>query len=434
MKYTEKIFENKDILEKLSENTEKIYNRTYTITRNIKSDGRKLLKEIIFGFSKIKDISLLSIAKVFNNKNTKNKVASFSKFLTWNTPIKYIKKYVNYVMKQLWKGDKIVYIAVDGWDIEKEYSKNSAMSKVKDWSTGKIVKWMVMETAIAFNDKNETLPILWNIYSRNVEAYKSDNNETMKLIRKIWEYKPKNVKVMYIFDRWYDYKELMEFIRGLEEHFLIRLKSTRYVKVKWKILWVDKAYTKLRWTKEEIDIITKNWKIRWKLYYGKIKLYNSNNRRDYYMVVVKNKKQNIMLLTSRKVSNQEEAKEIVNLYSRRWLIEEFYRYVKQEYKLEYIHLREWKDVEWYIKRMNNYYNLLISTIWLIMLWLEEIWETIKEVMIKLRAIENVWYKVKNIMICWLEVVQEFLNTFKVLQNQYRKKQLRNKVLQQNSLF
>ena len=47
-----------------------------------------------------------------------------------------------------------------------------------------------------------------------------------------------------------------------------------------------------------------------------------------------------MLLTSKKVRNQKEAKEIVMLYSKRWLIEEFYRYVKQEYKLEKIHLRE----------------------------------------------------------------------------------------------
>jgi len=434
MKYTQKIFENKDILEKLSENAETIYNRLYSITRNIKSDGRRLLKDIVFGFSKVKNISLLWIAKVLSSKNTKNKVASFSKFLSWNTAIKYMTKYVNYVIKQLWKEKWMVYVVIDGWDIKKEYSKNSAMSKIHDWSTGKIEKWIVLETAIAFNDKDETVPIMWNIFSRKTEEYKSDNNETMKLINKIEEYKPKNVKIMYIWDRWYAYKELMEFIRSIEEHFLIRLKKWRYVKVKWKTVWIENAYTKLRGTKEEIEVVVKNWKIRWRLYYGKVKLYESNNRRDYYLVVVKNNKQNIMLLTSKKVRNQKEAKEIVMLYSKRWLIEEFYRYVKQEYKLEKIHLREWKEVKKYIKRMNNYYNLLLSTIWLIMLWLDEIWDAIKEVMLKLRAIENVWYKLKNIMICWLEVIQEYLLEFKVLQNQYRKKQLRKKDLLQNPLF
>ena len=433
MKYTQKMFENKDILKKISENTETIYNRLYTITRNIKIDGRRLIKDIVFGFSKIKNISLLGIAKKVGSKNVKNKVASFSKFLTKDTAMKYMKKYVNYTIKQLWKGKQIVYVAIDGWDIKKEYSKNAAMSKVHDGSKGEIVKWIVLETAVAFNEKNETVPILWNIYSRKID-YKSDNNETMKLLRTIRENKPKNIDLMYILDRWYDYKEIMEFIRKIEEHFLIRMKRWRYVKIKWKTVWIENAYTKLRWTKEEIDIIIKSWKMRWKLYYGRVKLYESNNKREYYLVVVKNKKQNIMLLTSKKVRNKEEAKKIVMLYSRRWLIEEFYRYVKQEYKLEYINLREWKDVRWYIKRMKNYYNLLISTIWLLMLWLEKIWDSIKEVMVKLRAKENVWYKVKNIMICWLEVIQEYLLNYKVLQNQYLKKQLRKRVLSQNPLF
>ena len=110
----------------------------------------------------------------------------------------------------------MVYVVIDGWDIKKEYSKNSA---------------------IAFNDKDETVPIMWKIFSRKTEEYKSDNNETMKLINKIEEYKPKNVKIMYIWDRWYAYKELMEFIRSIEEHFLIRLKKWRYIKIKWKTVW-----------------------------------------------------------------------------------------------------------------------------------------------------------------------------------------------------
>jgi len=433
MKYTDKIFKDNTILEKISSSAETIYNRLYTITRDIKSDWRKLIKDIVFGFSKVKDISLLWIAKTLNVKNIKTKVASFSKLLTWDTPIKYIKKYTNYVMKKLWK-EWMVYVIIDGSDIEKTYSKNSAMSKVHDWSTWEIVNWIVLETAVAFNEKNETVPILGNIFSRKVDSYKSDNNETMKLINNIEENKPKKLKTMYILDRWYDYKELMEFIRKMEEHFLIRLKKWRYVKVKWKTVWIENAYTELRWTKKEIEILTKSWKMIWKLYYGRVKLYNANNKRNYYLVVVKNKKQNIMLLTSKEVRNKEEAKKIVDLYSRRWLIEEFYRYVKQEYKLEYVHLREWKDVNWYIKRMNNYYNILLSTIWLIMLWLEEIWDTIKDLIIKLRAIENVWYKLKNIMICWLEVIQEYMNTFKVLQKQYLKKQLRKKILLQKPLF
>ena len=154
MKYIQKMFENKQILKKMLENAETIYNRLYTITRNIKKEGRRLIKDMIFGFSREKTISLLGIAKVSVNNNTKNKVSSFSKFLTGETPIKYTKKYINYVIKQLWKDKKLVYIAIDGWDIRKDYSKNKAMSKVHDWSKGEIVNWVVIETGIAFNERN----------------------------------------------------------------------------------------------------------------------------------------------------------------------------------------------------------------------------------------------------------------------------------------
>jgi IS4 transposase len=71
-----------------------------------------------------------------------------------------------------------------------------------------------------------------------------------------------------------------------------------------------------------------------------MKLHGSNNRRRYYLVIVKNKKRSIILLTSQRVENIEQAKKIVDIYSRRWLIEEYYRYIKQEYKLENIHLKE----------------------------------------------------------------------------------------------
>ena len=56
---------------------------------------------MVFGFSKVKNISLLGIVKKVGSKNVKNKVASFSKFLTKDTAMKYMKKYVNYTIKQL---------------------------------------------------------------------------------------------------------------------------------------------------------------------------------------------------------------------------------------------------------------------------------------------------------------------------------------------
>jgi IS4 transposase len=58
------------------------------------------------------------------------------------------------------------------------------------------------------------------------------------------------------------------------------------------------------------------------------------------LVVVKNKHNPVILLTTLKVENLEEAKMIIYRYSQRWLIEELYKYLKQNYELEKINLRE----------------------------------------------------------------------------------------------
>jgi hypothetical protein len=60
--------------------------------------------------------------------------------------------------------------------------------------------------------------------------------------------------------------------------------------------------------------------------------------------------------------------------------------------------------------------------------------TIKDVIIKLRAKENVGYKPKNIITVWLELIEDFVNVNGVLQNQYLKKSVRKRVLLQNPLF
>ncbi|WP_213348945.1 transposase [Candidatus Vampirococcus lugosii] len=80
-----------------------------------------------------------------------------------------------------------------------------------------------------------------------------------------------------------------------------------------------------------------------------VKIFDPNSKRKYYLVVIKNNKGQRIFLTNKKVGNAKEAIEVIKAYSYRWLIEETYKYLKQEYNLEKIHLRS--EVE----RLNNYY-------------------------------------------------------------------------------
>ncbi|WP_213348471.1 transposase [Candidatus Vampirococcus lugosii] len=204
------------------------------------------------------------------------------------------------------------------------------------------------------------------------------------------------------------------------------MRKNRYVKIKGKTVWIENSISYLRSLKKEVEISLKGGKkMRGKLYYGMVKIFDSNTKRKYYLVVIKNNKGQRMFLTNKKVGNAKEAMEVIKVYSYRWLIEETYKYLKQEYNLEKIHLRS--EVE----RLNNYYNILLSSIGLAMVGLEIVGAQVKEMILELRKEDCMGYKLKNIMYAWLEVVEYILHNGKFFRNRNQRNYLQN---QQNSLF
>lgn len=421
--YIEKLLSIKRINDNILESVIDIRSKLYKLTEEFKGDAAKLIRDMLQWILKIKNISLSEISrnswKLVKWTKKKSIVASFSKFLK-NTKLieRYMKKYVHKTTKVLWRWWKMVYIAVDGWDIKKEHSKSKDLCKVHDGSTWNIVNGYVLETAVWFNEDLETIPLYWKIYTRKDSAYKSDNKETFDLLETMKKYISKNVKICYIFDKWYDDKKLFEKVGLLWNNFIVALYRKRYLKIKWKTVLLENATTKLRKIKWEVEVIMKSGKRRrWYLYYWMVRIFEWNTKRKYRLVALKNNKWTSYYLTNVVVNNQEKAKKIIRTYSYRWLVEEIYKYIKQEYKLEYINLRSW------VERMQNFYNLLLSWIWLWMIWLKIVWKEVKEMIIRFRKEHYLWYKLKNILYAWLEIVQYIMKLWKIIQNRYRKKRL-----------
>jgi len=437
MIYIEKLFQNKTFLRKSKNSVERIYDMTVNMTRSFKKETWKIMKEMIFGIMQVKDISLSEIGRYsYKNKigtKLKHIVASYSKFLLNKKAInRYMEKYIHKTTKLISKWVDKIYIAIDGWDIVKEHSKSRNIWHVHDGSSWEIKRWYVMETAVAFNSKLESIPLLWKFYTRK-KNYKSDNNVVRKVIKTLKKAISKRLKVVYLFDRWYDSKAFFEFLSSLWIKFIIKMRTNRYVKVKWKTVQIGDAYTKLRSLRSKVKIILKGWtETTGRLYYWQIRIFDWNERRKYRLVVIKNNKWNHMLLTNEKISNKEEAMEVIKAYSYRRLIEETYKYMKQRYKLEYMHIRDIKeDQDKQIIRMNNLYNLLLSAIWLSMLWLEIIWESNKELLLEVRAIDYMWYKLRNPIWWWLDVLEKIIRNWRFLQNRYQRYWLKH---QENLLF
>ena len=334
----------------------------------------------------------------------------------------------------MWKWGKTVYIVADWWDIKKNYSKSWNICKVRDGSKWEIAKWYPLETLVAFNEKMEIIPLIWKLFTRK-RWYKSDNNEYFNLIKFVERCMSKAINVCYIFDRWYDKRELFEYISRIKRKFIAAIKNTRYVKVKWKTVWVWNAIYRLKGTKSEVEIPTKWWKtIRGKIYYWMVK-FPKNLKRNYYLVIVKNNRGKQIFLKNIKITNKEKAIDLLERYNKRWLVEETYKYIKQEYNLESINLRE------SMERMNNYYNVLLVSIWMWMLWIEGIDEELKDLIIKERSKEYADYKIKNIIYAWLEIMEYAFKNIKLYQNDWKESSIyrdryRRKwhLYQQNSLF
>lgn len=429
MSYIENLFKINHFFKEAIYSGERTGNMLHKLTEFTRKDSAKLLKDILQWIIKNKDISLSSIGRTSGKRNKSGKVkdivSNYSKILT-NTKLimNFMWKYIHKVTKILWKWWNTVYVAVDWWDIKKKHSKSDNTCKVRDGSTGDIVKWYALETLIWFNENLEVVPLIWKLFTRR-KWYKSDNNEYFNLLEKIEKHISKTLDICYIFDRWYDNWKLFEYISSIKRKFIVAMRNNRYVKVKGKTVYIWNAKERLKSTKWEVEVELKGGeKITWKMYYGMVKL-PKNKKRKYYLVVIKNNNKHVMFLTNKEVKNKEQAKKIIKIYSYRWLVEETYKYMKQEYKLEYINIRGWMD------RMNNYYNLLLSWIWMWMIGLSNIWSELKELIVKERSKEYADYKVKNLMYAWLEVIEYIFRELKLYQNRYRRKL---HLYQQNSLF
>lgn len=435
--YIEKILKNKLFYKKTQNIVEKTYDKVINLTRWFKKDSASILKELLFGITKSRSLSLSEIwrhsYKIRKWVNLKNIVSSYSKFL-WKQKLmgKFMWKYIHKVIKELGKNGQKVYIAQDGWDSVNESSKSRNIWHVHDGSTWKIKRGYPIETTIAFNTKLETVPLLWRIFTRKID-YKSDNNIIRWLIKTLNKYISKSIDVIYLFDRGYDAKDFFEFLSWLSVKFIIKMRVNRYVKVKWKTVRINEAYTILRSLKTEVEIYLKWWKkTRGWLYYWQIKIFEWNERRKYRLVVLKNNKWSHMLLTNERVRNKEEAMEVIKAYSYRRLIEENYKYMKQEYRLEYMNIRDSKkDQRLQMIRMTNLYNLLLSSIWLSMLWLEMLWEHDKELILEIRAVDYCWYRLKNLIWGWIDILKAVIQKWNFLQNRTQRYRLK---IQQKSLF
>ena len=218
------------------------------------------------------------------------------------------------------KIDENTVFCFDPGDITKRYTKKfEGIDVIKDGSTGEFVPGYYMIEVAGLTKKEQLpIPVYTRVFSPKEEKFKSVNEEYLKAI----EYLGKTYKKqgIYALDRGFDDQKYFKKFADLELDFVIRMKKTRdvvnaesgivenikkkanRVKMKWSYKYTDKkgikptAYTG----------------------YMKITIPSVENK-TFYLVVIKS----------------EEFTKIVNkVYIRRWKIEEYFRFKKQQFGFE----------------------------------------------------------------------------------------------------
>lgn len=258
-------------------------------------------------------------------------------------------------------------ITLDWWDINKSWAlKMENLKKVHDWSKNSQKLWYCLNSIVATNiDKDwkpKTTPLNLNLYSTKAQEFESENRESIKsiddVIKIIWTI------WIWVLDRWYDrlrwiIKELLE--RNLT--FIIRaiwIKNVTRVK-NWKVILMktlaDMIKTRKRITYFEYKIDRnkekRKMKISARVWFEKIKLSWIDQEFTLCVLTKLNWQLSMMMLTNMEIKNNDDVVQLFSKYSSRWWVEDTYKFMKQEFQLEKIMLKNYKSLQ----------NIMIFLLW-----------------------------------------------------------------------
>ena len=192
------------------------------------------------------------------------------------------------------------------------------------------------------------------MYSTKADEFTSENHESIKsideVIKIIWN------MWIWVLDRWYDrmrwiIKELLErklifIIRWIWTRNVYRIKNGK--KVKMKVL-SDQIKTRKRITYFEYKTL-KSWekrkiKIRARVWFEKIKIAWIKEELTLCVLKKLNWKLSMMMITNMKIENNTDVVKVFSKYSSRWWVEDTFKFMKQEFQLEKIMLKNYKSLQ-----------------------------------------------------------------------------------------
>ncbi len=334
----------------ISNMEEKIKNFSKKISKGIdKKKKRDFILDMLYGLMASSSCFISEIARSLNEditlraleKRLARNLEEFNNGKEESSKYEDIRNKIifeNYENEIVDKIDENTVFCFDPGDLTKEFTtKFEAIDTIKDGSTGEFKQgYHMIEVAGLTKKEKLPIPVYTRLFSAQEEGFVSVNDEYFKAIEYLG--KKYDKKGIYALDRGFDdQKYFMKFME-LELDFVIRMtkkrdvsnatsgitenivKKANRVKMKWSYKYKDKkGITRTAYTG-----------------YMKIRI-PAIEGKSFYLVVIKSEEYPnlpMMLLTNMKPENEEFTKVVNKVYIRRWKIEEYFRFKKQQFGFE----------------------------------------------------------------------------------------------------
>ena len=328
------------------------------ISKSLSRPNYKFITQMIYGILESQTVLLSDISRALKEnislkktiERLSNNLKAFDKHnVVIDNYISEIKPYID---------DNTIF-CVDESEITKRNSKVlEAMGKVRDGSTGEtnVNGYNCLEIAALTGKYNMPVSVYSKMYSNVEKNFISENEEALKGLNFIREsFDNKGIKAL---DRGYDNKKFYKHFIDNQENFVIRAKSNRNVIHNNKPINILKLAKKYQGRFATIVTNKAGKAKKCKFSFVQIALPDMPNKQLTLVVVKGFGKIPMMLISNIRPSDKKLTLAIIQVYLRRWRIEEYFRFKKQQFDFENIRVRSLNS----IRTMNLFLTLIIGFI------------------------------------------------------------------------
>jgi len=315
------------------------------ITKNLSKPKSKFVFQVLYGLLESQTVLLSDISRALKEnitlKKTIDRLSRNCK--NFNKKETIIDDYINVIKDSI---DDNTIFCCDKSDIVKPASKKlEALDRVRDGSTGKIKDGYDTFEIAALTSKYEMpVSVYSRVYSTLEKGFNSQNTETIKGLNFIKKHFGN--KGIYALDRWYDNNLFFKYFtkNNHECDFVIRAKKTRNIIYKGEKVNILDAANFYQGKYVTYFKNKHNRKKKVKFSYTKIKLPAISDKYLTLVIVRGLGKTPMMLITNLKPKSKKLTHTILKVYLKRWKIEEYFRFKKQQFNSENIRVRSLNSI------------------------------------------------------------------------------------------